>query len=109
MSIHKSLRARSALERRRNVLTRAERLEVLKKEGKWKEGDSVYGLPLVHLAVRVKKAKPKKAKVDEAAAAAGGAAAPAAAGGAAAPAAGGKAAAPAAAGKKGEGKKPEKK
>jgi small basic protein (TIGR04137 family) len=112
MSIHKSLRARSALERRRNVLTRAERLEILKKEGKWKEGESVYGLPLVHLAVRIKKAKPKKAKADEAAAAAGGAAAPAA--GAAAPAAaaaGGKAAAaaPAAAGKKGDSKKPEKK
>jgi small basic protein (TIGR04137 family) len=30
---------------KRNVLKRFERVEVLKKHGKWKSGDRVFGLP----------------------------------------------------------------
>ena len=47
MSIDRSLRVKSALERHRNVLSRAERVEQLKKDEKWAEDDSVFGLPKV--------------------------------------------------------------
>lgn len=44
MSQHRSLRAASTLAAKRNVLKRYERIELLKKSGKWKEGDRVTGL-----------------------------------------------------------------
>ena len=44
MSIHRSLKIKSALLRSRNVWTRTERLEELKKNGEWKDGTTVYGL-----------------------------------------------------------------
>jgi small basic protein (TIGR04137 family) len=47
MSIDPSLKLKNALERHRNVLTRAERVEVLKDEERWNEGDPVMGLPKV--------------------------------------------------------------
>jgi small basic protein (TIGR04137 family) len=47
MSIDRSLRVKSALERHRNVLSRAERVEQLKKDEKWADDDSVFGLPKV--------------------------------------------------------------
>ena len=47
MSIDRSLKIRGALTRHRNVLSRAERLEKLKEEERWNEGDSVLGLPKV--------------------------------------------------------------
>ncbi len=47
MSIDKSLKSRNMLVRKRNVLTRAERLEKLKEKGLWNEGDSIFGLPKV--------------------------------------------------------------
>ena len=47
MSIDRSLKVRGALSRHRNVLSRAERLERLKEEERWTEGDSVMGLPKV--------------------------------------------------------------
>jgi len=47
MSIDRSLKIRGALSRHRNVLSRAERLEKLKEEERWEEGDSVLGLPKV--------------------------------------------------------------
>ena len=47
MSIDRSLRVKSALVRHRNVLSRAERIEQLKKDEKWAEDDSVFGLPKV--------------------------------------------------------------
>jgi small basic protein (TIGR04137 family) len=47
MSIDRSLRLKDALVRHRNVLTRAERIERLKDEERWEEGDSVLGLPKV--------------------------------------------------------------
>jgi small basic protein (TIGR04137 family) len=57
MTIHKSLKVKAGLTRARNVWTRAERLEALKKAGKAKDGDSVFGLPKVRTAFKMKKAK----------------------------------------------------
>jgi len=47
MSIDPSLKARNALVRHRNVLSRAERVKVLVEEERWSEGDSLLGLPKV--------------------------------------------------------------
>jgi len=47
MSIDRSLKMKSALRRHRNVLSRDERIGVLKEEERWSEGDSVFGLPKV--------------------------------------------------------------
>ncbi len=47
MSIDRSLKVKGALSRHRNVISRAERLDVLKEEERWSEGDSVLGLPKV--------------------------------------------------------------
>ena len=102
MSVDRSLRLKDALVRHRNVLTRAERIGVLKDEERWNEGDTVMGLPKV---AHRKSAAGKKAKAEAAAEAAGAAAPGAAAEAPAAPAAGAKA--PAGAGKtpaKGAGK-----
>ncbi|MCX5634975.1 MAG: small basic protein [Planctomycetota bacterium] len=79
MSIDRSLRVKSALVRHRNVLSRAERVEQLKKDEKWAEDDSVFGLPKV---AHRKSHAGKKEKVEGEAVAgaevAGAAAAPAA-------------------------------
>jgi small basic protein (TIGR04137 family) len=45
MSIHKSLKLKGALARERNVLTRKERIAVMKDRGDWKNVKSIYGLP----------------------------------------------------------------
>jgi small basic protein (TIGR04137 family) len=47
MSLDHSLKVKGALSRHRNVLTRAERVDTLKDDEKWSEGDSVLGLPKV--------------------------------------------------------------
>jgi len=47
MSVDRSLKVKNALQRHRNVLTRAERVDVLKDEERWNEGDSLLGLPKV--------------------------------------------------------------
>ena len=47
MSIDPSLKIKNALTRHRNVLTRAERIDKLKDEERWSEGDSLLGLPKV--------------------------------------------------------------
>jgi len=47
MSIDRSLKIRGALERHRNVLSRAERINLLQEEEKWEEGDSLFGLQKV--------------------------------------------------------------
>jgi small basic protein (TIGR04137 family) len=47
MSIDRSLKVKGALKRHRNVLSREERVRVLKKEERWQEGDKVTGLPKV--------------------------------------------------------------
>ena len=45
MSRHRSLRGSNTLAAKRNVLKRLERVDLLKKRGKWKIGDRVLGLP----------------------------------------------------------------
>lgn len=47
MSIDRSLKIKSALSRHRNVLSRNERIELLKEDERWTEGDNVTGLPKV--------------------------------------------------------------
>ncbi len=44
MSVHKSLKLKNSLSRQRNVLTRPERIELMKSRGLWKDGDKIYGL-----------------------------------------------------------------
>ncbi len=70
MSLDKSLRSHGALERHRNVLTRAERIEILQDEEEWteEEENSVFGLRKVaHRKVTTKRHKPAKAEEAEAA------------------------------------------
>ena len=104
MSVHKSLVVRSALARARNVFSRAERLAKMTEEGKWKEGESVYGLPKLKTRAKVRKVKKEKKPAEgaEGAVAAEGAAA----GAAAAPAADAKGAAKGAAAGKAPAAKP---
>jgi len=64
MSIDRSLKIKGALSRHRNVLTRAERIEKLKEEERWSEGDSLLGLPKV--AHRKSHAGRKEAPAKEA-------------------------------------------
>jgi len=45
MSQHSSLKSANKITTRRNVLKRFERVEVLKKQGRWKAGQRVFGLP----------------------------------------------------------------
>lgn len=45
MSMHSSLKGASKIRAKRNVLKRFERIEILKKDGKWKDGNRAYGLP----------------------------------------------------------------
>jgi small basic protein (TIGR04137 family) len=99
MSVDRSLKLKGALERHRNILTRAERIEKLKEEERWKEGDSLFGLPKVaHRKSHAGKKTAEEKAADAAAKAEGavvegavepvaGAAAPAGKAGAKAPAA----------------------
>ena len=86
MTIDKSLRVKAGAISNRNVLTRAERIAKLKESERWREGDSVLGLPKVRVLKLAMKKKKKAAKAEEGAEAGAEGAAPAA--GAAAPAAG---------------------
>ena len=97
MSLHKSLAVKSTLSRSRNVFSRAERIEKLLTEGRWKEGESLFGLPKVKTRLKTRKVKKEK-KPAEGAAVEG-----------AAPAEGVAAAAPAAGAAKPEGKAAAKK
>ena len=45
MSQHRSLKGSSTIAAKRNVMKRFERVEVLKKQGRWKDGQRVFGLP----------------------------------------------------------------
>lgn len=97
MTIDKSLRVKAGAIQNRNVLSRAERIAKLKEAERWKEGQSVLGLPKVRVQKLALKKK-KKAKAEEGAE--GAVAAPAAGAAAPAAAAGGKAAGGKAAGGK---------
>ncbi|MCK5175485.1 MAG: small basic protein [Planctomycetes bacterium] len=63
MSIDSSLKIKGALLRHRNVLSRAERIEQLKLEERWEEGDDVTGL--VKVGHRKVQAGGKEAKEKE--------------------------------------------
>lgn len=45
MSMHSSLKSATRIAAKRNVLKRFERIDLLRKRGKWKEGDRAFGLP----------------------------------------------------------------
>ena len=45
MSVHPSLKTNGAVSARRNVFKRFERIEQLKKEGRFQDGDKAWGLP----------------------------------------------------------------
>lgn len=66
MSIDKSLRRKNTLQRARSVLTRAERIKVMKDEDRWQEHRSPFGLPKikVHKVVFKKAKKKEEAKVE---------------------------------------------
>ncbi len=64
MSIHKSLKTRGKLARTRSVLTRAERIAALEEQRRWREGESIYGLPKVKVP-KIKAGGKKKKKKEE--------------------------------------------
>ncbi len=45
MSLHPSLKSRAGVQKKRSVLKRHERIDLLKKKGYYKEGQRVWGLP----------------------------------------------------------------
>jgi len=64
MSIDKSLKIRAGSVKMRNVLTRAERLEKLIEQERWKEGDPILGIPKVRVQ-KISLKKKKKVKKEE--------------------------------------------
>ena len=72
MTIDKSLKVKAALVRARSVLTRAERIEKLKSDEKWKDGDSPMGLVTGRVHKLSMKKKKKAAAEDKADAGKGG-------------------------------------
>ena len=66
MSIHRSLAGAGKLKRHRNVLTRPERIERLKKEERWGDNASVFGLAKVrNIMMRAKKKVKEEAKAED--------------------------------------------
>lgn len=64
MSIDKSLKKPSGVVRARNVLKRAERIQVLREQDRWTDGQSPIHLPKVRI-VKVVSGKKKKVKKGE--------------------------------------------
>lgn len=64
MSIDKSLKKPSGVVRTRNVLKRGERIEVLREQERFEDGQSPLGLPKVRI-VKVVAGKKKKKKKEE--------------------------------------------
>ncbi|MFO1041290.1 MAG: small basic protein [Planctomycetaceae bacterium] len=64
MSIDKSLKRKSRLARVRSVLTRPERIEQMKANEKWVEGDSPFGIPKTRV-IRLVLGKKKKKKAAD--------------------------------------------
>ncbi len=65
MSIDKSLKIQTGSAKQRNVLNRAERLAKLVETDRWKEGDSILGLPKVRVQKLSLKKKKKVKAVEE--------------------------------------------
>ncbi|MDD5128992.1 MAG: small basic protein [Candidatus Omnitrophica bacterium] len=79
MSIHPSLVLSEKDKMSRSVLKRTERIRQMHEKGKWKEGDSVYGLPKIKtLKIKIKKEKAVKAETTAEGGASAAGAAPAA-------------------------------
>ncbi|GHT26727.1 hypothetical protein FACS18942_04730 [Planctomycetales bacterium] len=68
MTIDKSLKVRRGISRSRNVLTRAERIEKLLQQDRWKEENGPFALPKVRVYKIVVKKKKKKKGEEEGAA-----------------------------------------
>ena len=65
MSVDRSLKVKSALKRHRNVLSRGERIVVLKSEDRFDENQNVTGLPKVgHRKASTGKKPAKEEKKD---------------------------------------------
>ena len=64
MSIHRSFKQGSGIQRHRNVLSRRERIDKLLAEERWNEEDGVYGLPKVR-NIKPKAGKKKKVKEED--------------------------------------------
>lgn len=45
MSLHRSFKGGNKIRKKRNVLKRYERIDLLKDEGRYKDGNKVWGLP----------------------------------------------------------------
>lgn len=45
MSLHRSFKGSNKIRQKRNVLKRYERIDHLKEEGKFKDGEKIWGLP----------------------------------------------------------------
>jgi small basic protein (TIGR04137 family) len=74
MSQHPSLRSSDKDKQHRSVLKRYERINILKDKEKWKDKDSVFGLPKVKVVkFKIKKEKAAAAETAEAVEAAPGA------------------------------------
>ena len=67
MTLDKSLQRKGRLVRSRNVLKRGERIDQLKTEDRWQEGQSPFGLPKVRIIQTVVGKKKKKKTKEEAA------------------------------------------
>lgn len=65
MTIDKSLKIQRGLIKNRNVLTRVERLAKLQETERWKDGDSIFGLPKVRVEKVSLKKKKKVKKADD--------------------------------------------
>lgn len=65
MTIDRSLKVSRGLIKSRCVLTRAERIAKLSESERWKEGDSVLGLPKVRVMKMALKKKKKIKKEEE--------------------------------------------
>ena len=65
MSLHKSLKVKNRHVRRRNVLSREERVARLENEERWTQGqDSVFGLPKVRVMLPRRAGKEKKKEAE---------------------------------------------
>lgn len=67
MSIDKSLKRKSRLARTRSVLSRAERIDQMKKNETWVEGTDPFGIPKTRIIRLVLGKKKKKKAADPAA------------------------------------------
>lgn len=65
MAMHKSLRRKSNMARRRSVLCREERILQMKVDEKWIDGRSPFALPKTRVAVQTVGRKKKKEKKEE--------------------------------------------